>query len=79
MKKARKAKNKAWFTPVRKSYLPASWQGLCIYFLYIAYSIAVPVIWYNDGHDMSQLITNVIPLVAAATLLTQFIASKTSK
>jgi hypothetical protein len=79
MKKARKAKNKAWFTSVRKSYLPASWQGLCIYTLYVAYSIAVPVIWYNNGHDMSKLVTNVIPLVVAATLLTQFIASKNSK
>jgi hypothetical protein len=79
MKKAKKVKNRPWFVSVRKSYLPSSWQGRLIYALYVAYTIAVPITWYKEGHDFFRLLTTVIPLLAAAALLTQFVASKNSK
>ena len=71
--------NKPWFTYVRRSYLPASWQGLCLYFLYIAYCVAIAIDWYRLGYSLWQLLTVVIPLFVLATALTQFIASKTSR
>ncbi len=79
MKKTIKRKNKAWFKPVRRSYLPASWQGLVIYLIYVAYIVTVPIVWYQKGHYLWSLLFEVIPLVIAGELLTQFIASNNSK
>lgn len=79
MKKVRKTKRNAWFVHVRNSYLPATWQGFVIYLLYVAYIIAVPLVWYKNGHDLWRLLTTVVPLLIAMVLLTQFIASKNSK
>jgi hypothetical protein len=73
-----KNRKSSWFKPVRKSYLPSSWQGLTIYFLYVIYIIAVPAVWCKHGHHLWSLLTQVIPLVTAAVILTQYIASKNS-
>lgn len=70
--------NKTWFVYVRRSYLPASWQGLGLYLLYVAYSIAIAIDWYKRGHTLWELLTEVIPLFLLATLLAQFVASKNS-
>jgi hypothetical protein len=75
----KKRKKDPWFRSVRRSYLPRTWQGLVIYFAFVAYLVAVPVIWYNTGHDAWTLVTTVIPLWAFATLVTQYVASKNSK
>lgn len=74
-----KAKNGAWFKKIRGSYLPSSWEGLAIYFVYLAYLLALPLVWYNQGHDFWRLLTNVLPLAVGAALLTQYIASKNAK
>ncbi len=73
------AKKQAWFRKIRGSYLPSAWQGLVIYFAYLVYLLAVPAVWYNEGHDLWKLLTTVVPLTAGAALLTQFIASKNSR
>jgi len=74
-----KSKKLAWFRKVRGSYLPLSWQGLAIYFVYVSYVIALPVIWYQDGHRLRELLFSIIPLMVAAALLTQYVASKSTK
>ena len=76
---AKRKNTNNWFRYTRKSYLPASWQGLVIYLLYVSYIIMVPVVWYNKGHQLWNLLSEVIPLVIAAVLVTQFIASKNSR
>ncbi len=73
-----KAKKGAWFVRLRGSYLPCSWQGLVIYFVYTVYVVALPVVWYYDGHEAWRLLTFVIPLMCGAALITQYVASKTS-
>lgn len=73
----KKSKN-AWFRPVRRSYLPSSWQGLAIYIMYVAYIVVLVADWYRLGSDVWTLVVNVIPLVAAAAVVTQYIASKNS-
>lgn len=77
MKINRKISQK-WFRPVRKSYLPCSWQGLGIYFLYLAYMIILPVMWYRRDRLIWTLFTQVIPLMLGATFLAQYVASKNS-
>lgn len=74
-----KAKKQAWFKKIRGSYLPASQEGFCIYMTYLLYLVAVPTVWYNQGHDLWKLLTTVIPLCVGAALLTQFIASRNAK
>lgn len=71
-----KKNKKTWFIKVRGSYLPSAWQGMLIYLWYVVYLITVPVVWYVGDHTLWQLLTTVIPLIAAAALLTQYIASK---
>lgn len=73
-----KAKQKPWFKPVRDSYIPVSWEGLRIYLLYVLYIFALLINWFESGRDATALLTSVIPLMVAATILTQFIASKHS-
>lgn len=80
IRKTGMAKRKSpWFRPVRGSYLPASPAGLVIYLAYAAYVVLVAAGWYVDGHRIWYLLVDVIPLTAAAALLTQFIASRHSK
>lgn len=74
-----KVKQQAWFRKIRGSYLPRSWEGLAIYFIYLAYLIALPIVWYHQGHDLWKLLTNVLPLAIGAAILTQYIASKNTR
>jgi hypothetical protein len=74
-----KSRKQAWFKKVRGSYLPNSKEGLVIYFAYLVYLVAVPVVWYGQGHDLWRLLTTVVPLTVGAAVLTQFIASKNYK
>lgn len=68
-----------WFKPVRRSYLPASWQGQAIYLVYVAYEVLLIVYWYRQGHDYGRLLTSFIPLAVAAAVLTQFVAARNSR
>lgn len=68
----------AWFRPVRRSYLPSSWQGMLIYLIYMAYIIVLAGDWYHLGHHGWTLLVNVLPLAIAAAIFTQYIASKNS-
>lgn len=68
-----------WFRKVRGSYLPASFIGLIIYLLYVAYIVAVGIEWYRIGHDYWTLLTAVIPVVVVAAVIVQVIASRRSK
>jgi hypothetical protein len=73
-----KKKTTKWFKYTRKSYLPAAWQGLVIYLIYVTYIVVVPIIWYRKGHNLWTLVSEVIPLMLAAVILTQYIASSNS-
>jgi len=72
----KKPKNSKWFRHVRRSYVPVTWEGLCIYTIYALYVITIFVMWCEYGYGLWSLLVNVIPLVVGAMLLTQFVASK---
>lgn len=78
-KQTTRIKSKLWFKPVRGSYLPASPQGLGVYGLYVAYIVAVAVVWYRQGHGAWPLLVNVFPAWAIAAFITQAVAAKTSR
>jgi hypothetical protein len=71
--------NKAWFTPVRGSYLPKNGIGLLLYGLYCLYLALLVTGWFVDGHRIWYLLVDVIPLTVAAALLMQFVAARHSK
>lgn len=68
-----------WFTYVRSSYLPANTKGLVIYFIYMAYLIALIVDWYFKGHQVWNFLVDVVPYSVGAAAITQFVASKHAK
>lgn len=72
----RKSKKGAWFYKIRGSYLPCSWQGLTIYFIYLVYVVALPIAWLWKGHDFWNLLVAVVPLWIGAALIAQYVASK---
>lgn len=73
-----KSTKNAWFIYRRKSYLPASWQGLVIYLIYAVYIISLAVLWYKRGHHLWILLSTVIPLIIGAAFVTQYVAFKNS-
>jgi hypothetical protein len=76
---AKSKNNRAWFIRVRSSYLPISPTGLTIYFIYLAYLLALIADWLRDGHHTWYFLVDVVPLSVAAALVTQYIASKHSR
>lgn len=72
----KKPNNNAWFVRVRGSYLPANNAGLAIYSAYAAYVVAVFVSWLMAGHNYKAFLLFALPLVVAAALATQYIASR---
>jgi hypothetical protein len=72
------AKNIKWFKKIRGSYLPSSWQGNLLYLIYLAYAVAVPLVWYSNGHTLWQLLINVLPAMVGSAVLMQYIASRNS-
>ncbi|HEY5268288.1 MAG TPA: hypothetical protein VII94_04095 [Candidatus Saccharimonadales bacterium] len=67
----------SWFRPIRRSYLPSSWQGSLIYLIYVAYIVVLAGDWYHLGHHGWTLIVNVIPLVVAAAISKPIYSAKT--
>ena len=79
MKRKSKPSKSAWFKAVRRSYLPASPEGLVIYLVYVAYEVLLMVDWYRQGHSYGRLLTTILPLAIGASVLTQFIAARNSR
>jgi hypothetical protein len=78
MKKLQKRKG-AWFVPVRGSYLPASWQGLVLYFIFVAYLIASTVIIISQHHaSIAYLGLQLLVQWVVATVIITWIAQRKS-
>lgn len=68
--------SRAWFMRVRSSYLPVSPIGFIIYFLYLAYLVALLADWLQNGYHVWYFLVDVVPLSVIAALITQYVASK---
>jgi hypothetical protein len=73
-KKLSKHQKNVWFTHVRGSYLPASWQGWLTYVPYVAYLIFTITIGWRDIHSRAVAVLYVVPNWIAATGLMTWIA-----
>ena len=72
-------RNRAWFEPVRGSYLPVSVAGFVLYSLYVVYLAALLVGWYVDGHRVWYLLVEVIPLCVASAVVVTWVAARHSR
>lgn len=73
------SKAKAWFRPVRWSYLPNSWQGWLLYIPYLAYLVITFWAVDHNSHSASDTLIGIIPYWVAGAVVMQWIASHMSK
>jgi hypothetical protein len=69
-----KRRSAVWFTHVRGSYLPLSWQGWLTYILYAAYLIFTVTVGWRDIHSATIAILYIVPNWIAATGLMTWVA-----
>ncbi len=74
----KKAKKGAWFTAVRGSYLPISWQGWFLYLPFTAYLIFAVVMGWQSADTLSKAILFIVPNWVAATAVMTWIAKRMS-
>lgn len=71
-------KKKQWFYKVRGSYLPKTWQGLSIYFIYLAYLIWVLVFVLTNSYKVWPAVFFVVPNWIAACAAVSWVAARYS-
>lgn len=74
-----KSKKKIWFTKVRGSYLPCSWQGWLLYVPFIAFLIATFYLSFKGGRTPAGQLYFIFPQYISAVVVIHWIASRFSK
>lgn len=75
---SKKAKN-IWFTKVRGSYLPKTWQAWALYVPFILFLVSVVQAAARNTDSASDAFYAVFPQFVCAGVVMTYIASKTSK
>ncbi len=70
--------NNKWFTKVRGSYLPKSWQGWLLYVPFVVYLVTVFIAVDRNSHSASDTLYGIFPQWVAAGVVMTWIASKKS-
>jgi hypothetical protein len=68
-----------WFKPLGWLYYPASWQGLVIVVLALAFCAQVFIAIDRHSHSASDTLYNVFPYFACCFLLLNWVAQKSSE
>ena len=76
--KKRKIPKGAWFIPIRGSYLPASWQGLILYVLFVTYLVAAVFIVAKHNASVLYIAMQVLVQWIVATIIMTWIAQRKS-
>lgn len=72
------SKHKVWFTNVRGSYLPCSWQGWLSYVPYLVYTVSVLVFVIKRDDTFWLALFTVIPNWVAVSIIMTWIARSKS-
>ena len=70
--------SRTWFTPWGWIYRPASWQGVGLVVLALAFCVQVFLAVDRHSHSASDTLYGVFPFVVPTVILLNWIASKTS-
>jgi hypothetical protein len=73
------SKTKAWFIPVRWSYLPNSWQGWLSYIPFTAFLVITFIAVDRNSHSVSDTLFGIFPYWVGAAVIMQWFASNKSK
>jgi hypothetical protein len=73
-----KKKQKVWFTKVRGSYLPASWEGALTYIPFLAFLIASLIITVNNVTPLLLAVLLIFPQWVAVAVVMTWIATRKS-
>jgi membrane-anchored protein YejM (alkaline phosphatase superfamily) len=73
-----KTKKDVWFTAVRGSYLPASWQGWFSYIPFVAYLLFTLFTGWANTNSTALAILFVAPNWIAATVVMTWVAKRMS-
>jgi hypothetical protein len=71
-------KSETWFKPLGWIYRPASWQGILLVILALAFCVNVFIAIDRHSHSASDTLYGVFPYFACCFLLLNWIASNTS-
>jgi isoprenylcysteine carboxyl methyltransferase (ICMT) family protein YpbQ len=73
-------KSNAWFTKVRGSYLPSSWQGWLSYVPFVAYLVGTFFIINKHPNTFIKVAYEIIPeWIAAGAVMTYIAQAKSRK
>lgn len=72
------SKNKKWFTPVRGSYLPCSWQGWLLYVPYISWMVLTYLRIDTYTSNSVDTLIGIVPFWISASVVLHWIASRRS-
>jgi hypothetical protein len=67
-----------WFRSWGWIYLPASWQGVIVTFLGIAFSAQVFAFVDTHSHSVSDTLYGIFPYIVPCWILVYWVASKSS-
>lgn len=76
--KKKKSKN-VWFTKVRGSYLPCSWQGWLLYIPFILFLFATLYLSFKGGRTVAGQFYFIFPQYVTALVVMHWIAARFSK
>jgi hypothetical protein len=71
-------KNTNWFKPLGWIYRPASWQGILLVILGLAFCVNVFIAIDRHSHSASDTLYGVFPYFACCFLLLNWVASNTT-
>jgi uncharacterized membrane protein len=80
IKKTPKLKHRkgAWFTQIRGSYIPVSWQGWLTYIPFVAYLVYSLVVAFDYTGNSLKAVLWIVPNWVAATVIMTWVARRTS-
>ena len=75
---AKRKNQDKWFTPVRGSYLPKSWEGLILYFIFVAYLVMAVVVTIRNSGSATYVSMQILAQWIIATIVITWIAQRKS-
>lgn len=77
-KQKRTGRKGAWFTPLRGSYIPVSWQGWLTYIPFTAYLLYSWFVAFANTDNNFEAVLWIVPNWVAATAVMTWLARATS-
>lgn len=71
--------NRKWFKEYGWVYMPISWQGYLISFIFVVFNVQTFFAIDKNSHSVSDTFYGIFPYLVGSLIILFWIASKTSK